>query len=99
MASGGLCVQLAWYSGTAALWLQTMCEEVYAAVVCNHLRDHLVQRTQRTFDEHILSSALEYSTTVPLQFLDLLLSQQVGAAGSPGMAARAGRSAQAVAVG
>ena len=54
-----------------------MSEEAFAAVVCRHLREHLVERTQHTFDERILEPALQYSASIPLQFLQLVLPQGV----------------------
>lgn len=54
-----------------------MSEEAFAAAVCRHLRLHLVERTHRAFDEHILEPALRYSATIPLQFLELVLPQGV----------------------
>ena len=59
------------------LLLQALSEEAFAAVVCRHLREHLLQRTQRSFDERILGLALQYSASIPLQFLQLVLPQGV----------------------
>ena len=58
-------------------FLQALSEEAFAAVVCRHLREHLLERTQRSFDERILGLALQYSTSIPLQFLQLVLPQGV----------------------
>ena len=52
---------------------QALSEEAYAAAVCTHLHDQLVQHAQRAFDERCLGPALAYSTTAPLQFLALVL--------------------------
>lgn len=52
---------------------QALSEEAYGAVVCAHLREHLVRSAASVFGESILEGALAYSATVPLQFLELVL--------------------------
>lgn len=52
-------------------------------MVCDHLREELFQSASGGFEESILEQALEYSSTVPLQFLTLVLPE--GLLGAPAL--------------
>ena len=63
-----------------ALGLEDMVEEVVSRVVGSHLREHLVETTQAS-DESVLEAALQYSETVPLHFLSLVVTAAVSSLG------------------
>eukprot|EP00887_Chlorella_sp_A99_P005758 scaffold1.g5758.t1 len=55
------------------LGLEVLTQEACSAAVCDHLREELFQSASGGFEEGILQRALQYSATVPLQFLALAL--------------------------
>lgn len=56
---------------------QAVSEAAYAAVVCRHLRDRLVNHAARAFDQRMLEPALRYSASTPVAFLRLVLPEGV----------------------
>lgn len=56
---------------------QAVSEEAYAAVVCRHLRERLVNHVARAFDRRMLEPALRCSASTPIAFLRLVLPEGV----------------------
>ena len=57
------------------LFMQSVCEEAYTAVVCRHVQQHLASRTKQVFDSPVLPAAQAYVQAVPQEFLRLLVPQ------------------------